>query len=141
MEHYLTLKIVHSALGAVLLLGVLAHIFMLFKAARSGDAAILQRKLGRTRRLSMPLQGLVALLLPLSGWWLVHLAGFSLGQLWLLVSSILMLVLVVLYLLLAGRLRAWAEGVASAPRWAAAYAILIGVVLLAVFALMGAKPL
>ena len=145
MEHYQLLKIVHSAPGILVLLGVLAHVFMLWKAARGGDRAVLQRKLKRTRLISLPVLGLLALSLPVSGWWLVNLAGFPLGQTWLLVSSLLFGVLVLVGLLLNGRLAAWqALGDSPAPanllRFCAVYAGLLVLLLLVIMGLMGAKP-
>ena len=114
MEHYPLLKMLHMLPGILLLVGVLVHLFMLWKASRGGDAAILQRKLKRTRLISMPVLGLLALSLPVSGWWLVDLAGFPLGQTWLLASSVLFLAVLVLGLLLAGRLAAW-QALAGSP--------------------------
>jgi uncharacterized membrane protein len=145
MEHYQLLKILHSAPGVLLLLGVLAHGFMLWKAARNGDSAVLQRKLKRTRLISLPVFGLLALSLPVSGWWLVNLAGFPLGLTWLLASSVLFGVLVLVGLLLNGRLAAWqALGASPAPakllRFCAVYAGLIVLLLLVIMGLMGAKP-
>jgi len=144
MEHYLLLKIVHAASSVLLLLGLLAHIFMIWKARRGGDAAVLTRKLRNTRRFSSPALGLVALSLPATGWWLVHLAGWPLGQLWLLISAVLLLPLLVCWLLLDGRLRAWiaaGEQVSPrTPRLALLYVVLMLAILLAIFALMGAKP-
>jgi uncharacterized membrane protein len=145
MDNYQLLKIAHSLPGILLLLGVLAHVFMLWKASRSGDAALLQRKLRRTRRISLPVLGALALSLPLSGWWLVNLAGFSLGQSWLLFSGILFGVLLLAGLLLAGRLAAWqALGATPAPSrllgFTAAYAGVLVLLLLAIMGLMGAKP-
>jgi uncharacterized membrane protein len=141
MEHYLTLRIVHGATAVLLLLGVIVHLLMLWKAARGGDQAVLQRKLQRTRRLSLPLLALIGLSLPLTGWWLTHLAGWPLGQLWLLASSALFVVLVALVPLLAGRLAAWqASGSATAARNAGIYGVLVLLVLIASTALMGAKP-
>lgn len=145
MEYYLPLRIVHAVSAVLLLLGLLAHVFMLWKAARGGDAAVLQRKLGNTRRFSLPALAVLAASLPLTGWWMAHLAGWPLGQLWLLVSGVLLLVLLILGLLLAGRLRAWQlvspPAPANVPRLAAIYAGLMLLVLLAIFALMGAKPI
>ena len=145
MEHYTLLKIVHSLFGILVLLGVLAHVAMLWKAVRGGDAAVLQRKLRRTRLISLPVLGVLALSLPISGWWLVDLAGLSLGQSWLLFSSILFGVLMLAGLLLAGRLSAWqALGPSLAPSrllaFTAAYAGQILLLLLAIMGLMGAKP-
>lgn len=145
MENYLLLKIVHSLPGLLLLLGLLAHIFMLWKANRGGDAAVLQRKLRRTRLISLPLLGVLALSLPVSGWVLVNLVGWPLGQTWLLASSVLFVGVLLLGLLLAGRLAAW-QALAGSPapasllRITAAYAGLIVVLLLAIMGLMGAKP-
>jgi uncharacterized membrane protein len=145
MEHYRLLKIAHSAPSILLLLGVRAHVFMLWKAARVGDAAVLQRKLKRTRLISLPVLGLLALSLPVSGWWLVNLAGFPLGLTWLLASSVLFGVLVLVGLLLNGRLAAWqALGDSPAPanllRLCAVYAGLLVLLLLVIMGLMGAKP-
>ena len=145
MEHYQLLNIVHSVLAILLTLGLIAHIVMLWKAWRRADPAVLQQKLRRTRLFSLPLLAVLALLLPLTGWWLAHLAGFPLGQLWLLASSVLFLVLVPLGLLLGGRLRAW-QGLgdmpapAKLPRFALVYAGLILLILIAIMGLMGAKP-
>lgn len=144
MEHYLSIRIVHAATAILLVLGVIVHLLMLWKAARRAEPAVLQRKLERTRRMSLPLLAVVGLSLPLTGWWLVSLAGYPPGQLWLLASSLLFLVLVPLTLLLAGRLGAWqASGnalSARAPRFALLYAGLILLVLIASMGLMGAKP-
>ncbi|MDP3814519.1 DUF2269 family protein [Pseudomonas sp.] len=145
MEHYPLLKIAHSLPGILVLLGLLAHAFMLWKAARVGDAAVLQRKLKRTRLISLPVFGLLALSLPVSGWWLVNLGGFSLGQSWLLASSLLFGLLVLFGLLLNGRLAVWQTlGDSPAPvrllRFCGVYAGLIGLLLLLIMGLMGAKP-
>ena len=145
MDHYLLLKIAHSLPGVLVLLGLLAHCFMLWKARRSGDTSVLQRKLRNTLRFSLPAMGLLALSLPLSGWWLVHLAGLPLGQTWLLASSLLFVLLVLFGILLAGRLRAWLA-LGSVPasglllKLSMVYAVLIVVLLLAIMAMMGAKP-
>ena len=37
MEHYLLIRVLHALPGILLLLGVLAHAFMLWKAWRGGD--------------------------------------------------------------------------------------------------------
>lgn len=145
MEHYPLLKMLHMLPGIFLLLGVVAHIFMLWKAARNGDTAILQRKLKRTRLISLPVLGLLALSLPVTGWWLVDMIGLPLSQTWLLASSVLFAVMVLFTLLLNGRLAAWqALGDRPAPagltRLVALYAVLIIVLLLVIMGLMGAKP-
>lgn len=145
MEHYLLLKIVHAASAVLLLLGVLAHLLMLWRAVRRGEPAVLARKLRNTRRFSSPALALVALSLPVTGWWLAHIVGWPLGQLWLLGSSLLLLPLLLVWLLLDGRLRAWiALGESPAPaglqRLTLIYGLLLVVILLVLFSLMGAKP-
>lgn len=45
MEHYLLLRITHAVTAVLLVLGVIVHLIMLWKAARGGDRAVLQRKL------------------------------------------------------------------------------------------------
>ncbi len=144
MEHYLSIRIVHATTAILLTLGVIVHLLMLWKAARRAEPALLQRKLERTRRMSLPLLAVLGLSLPLTGWWLANLAGYPPGQLWLLASSLLFLTLIPLTLLLAARLGAWqASGnalPARAPRVALLYAGLILLVLIASMGLMGAKP-
>ena len=146
MEHYQLLKYAHLIPAVLILAGFIAHAFMLWKANRSGDAAILTRKLRVTRLYSMPAIGLVTLSLPVSGWWLVHTVGLSLGASWLLFSAKLFGVLVLFGLLLHNRLGAWQKAVAAGNvpvkllRFVVAYATVMLVLLLAIFALMGAKP-
>ncbi|MDX1723917.1 MAG: DUF2269 family protein [Pseudomonas sp.] len=145
MDSYLLLRIAHSLPAILLLLGVLVHVFMLWKARRGGDAAILQRKLRRTRMISLPLLGLLALSLPVSGWGLVNMVGWPLGQTWLLFGSILFALMMLFGLLLAGRLAAW-QALGETPAssrllgFTAAYAGLIVLLLLVIMGLMGAKP-
>ena len=145
MEHYQLLNITHAALAILLTLGLIAHIAMLWKAWRKADPAVLQRKLRRTRLMSLPLLAVLGLLLPVTGGWMAHLAGLPLGQLWLLASSILVLVLVPLTQLVGGRLRTWQQlgerpAPVALPRLALVYAGLILLILVAIMGLMGAKP-
>ncbi|HSC79103.1 MAG TPA: DUF2269 family protein [Chitinolyticbacter sp.] len=145
MEHYPLLKFAHLIPAVLILAGFIAHAFMLWKANRSGDAAVLTRKLRVTRLYSMPALGLLTLSLPVSGWWLVHTVGLPLGASWLLYSAALFALLVLCGLLLHGRLGAWQAAVGGAVpvkllRFVSAYGALMLVLLLAIFALMGAKP-
>ncbi|MDD1506299.1 DUF2269 family protein [Pseudomonas sp. CNPSo 3701] len=142
MEHYLLIRVLHALPGILLLLGVLAHAFMLWKAWRAGDREVLQRKLQRTRTISLPVFAVLALSLPVSGWWMVNLAGWPLSQLWLLLGSILFGVLMIVGLLLLGRLGAWQAQVdpAKSLRLVMMYAALIVVLLVVIMAVMGAKP-
>jgi len=145
MEHYQLLKYAHLIPAVLVLAGFIAHCFMLWKANKSGDAAVLTRKLRVTRLYSLPALGLLALSLPVSGWWLVHTVGLPLGASWLLYSAILFALLALCGLLLHGRLGAWQAALGGAVpvkllRFVIAYGALVLVLLLAIFALMGAKP-
>ena len=86
MEHYLLVRILHSAPGVLLLLGLIAHGVMLFKAQRNADATVLARKLRVTLLFSLPAFAVLALSLPITGYWLVDTAGWPLGQTWLLLD-------------------------------------------------------
>ncbi len=145
MDHYLLLKILHSLPAALLPLGVIAHLVLLWKARQRAEPGVLPRKLRRTRLISLPVMGVLALTLPVSGWQLVHGVGWPLGQFWLLGSAVLFGLLILFGLLLAGRLAAWeALGDTPAPqrllRFNLAYAAVILLLLLAILGLMGAKP-
>lgn len=146
MELYQLLKYAHLISAVLILAGFIAHCFMLWKANRAGDAAVLTRKLRVTRLYSMPAIGLLTLSLPITGWWLVHTVGLPLGASWLLYSAKLFGLLVLFGLLLHNRLGAWQKAVAAGNvpvkllRFVLAYAGLMFVLLLAIFALMGAKP-
>ncbi|UUY09208.1 DUF2269 domain-containing protein [Pseudomonas sp. J452] len=145
MEHYQLLKYAHLIPAVLILAGFIAHCFMLWKAHKGGDAAVLTRKLRVTRLYSLPALGVLALSLPISGWWLVHTVGLPLGASWLLYSAILFALLMLFGLLLHGRLGAWQAAVGGAVpvkllRFVIAYGVLMLVLLLAIFALMGAKP-
>ena len=146
MEHYQLLKYAHLIPAVLLLAGVIAHAFMLWKAHRAGDAAVITRKLRVTRLYSLPALGVLALSLPVSGWWLVHTVGLPLGASWLLYSAVMFGVLMLFGILLHNRLGAWQKAVAAGNvpvkllRFVIAYAALALILLLAIFALMGAKP-
>ena len=145
MEHYQLLKYAHLIPAVLILAGFIAHCFMLWKAHKGGDAAVLTRKLRVTRLYSLPALGVLALSLPVSGWWLVHTVGLPLGASWLLYSAILFALLMLFGLLLHGRLGAWQAAVGGTVpvkllRFVIAYGVLMLILLLATFALMGAKP-
>ncbi|WP_374378511.1 DUF2269 family protein, partial [Pseudomonas fluvialis] len=80
------------------------------------------------------------------GWLLVDYAGWPLSQLWLLLSTALYGLLLLFGLLLAGRLAAWqnlsGSPAADRPRLLCTlYALGSLLLLLAISALMGAKPM
>lgn len=146
MEHYLTVRIVHGLAAVLLMLGLLAHVFMLWRA-RKGAPERLQQKLRRTRLNSLPLFALLWLSLPISGWWLTHWAGMPLGQRWLLISILLLPLFVPFGLLLNANLARWqrllvAKQQASTKQqvFALSWVLILFVLLLAISGLMGAKP-
>lgn len=147
MEHYLTVRIVHGAAAVLLMLGLLVHLFLLWRARRA-EPELLARKLRRTRLFSLPLFALLWLLLPVSGWWLTHWAELPLSQLWLLVSILLLPVFVPFWFLLAGNLRRWQHLAAAKQKasekqqvFALIWAVILLLLLLAISGLMGAKSL
>jgi uncharacterized membrane protein len=78
--------------------------------------------------------------MPFTGWWLVHLIGWPLGQLWILGSSVIYAVATLSAVWLLVRLnRLWTTGVGN-WKFNLALAIVSGVGFLAIAGLMGAKP-
>ncbi|MEG3012541.1 MAG: DUF2269 family protein, partial [Pseudomonas sp.] len=78
--------------------------------------------------------------MPFTGWWLVHLIGWPLGQFWILGSSVIYAVATFSAVWLLVRLnRLWTTGVGN-RKFNLALAIVSGVGFLAIAALMGAKP-
>lgn len=91
MEHFLQIKILHGVATVLLFGGLLGLAFYAWRSWRTGDAARVARGFKRVRLIGWPLLGLSLLALPVSGWWLVHLAGWPLGQSWLLFGACLYL--------------------------------------------------
>lgn len=146
MNSYLAIRISHSLPAILLVLGLIAHLIILWRASKK-DPVTLSAKLARSRKLSLPLFALLLLSLPVSGWWLTHLAGFPLGQTWLLVSIALLPLLFVLLWLLSHHLNKWQQSLtdentnaSKAPQLALLWFGLLLILLLAISGLMGAKP-
>ena len=59
MENYLLLRIGHSVPAVLLLLGVLAHIIIVWRATTK-EPGVLAQKLRRTRNISLPAFALLA---------------------------------------------------------------------------------
>ena len=105
MEHFLQIKILHGVATVLLFGGLLGLAFYAWRSWRTGDAARVARGFKRVRLIGWPLLGLSLLALPVSGWWLVHLAGWPLGQSWLLFGACLYLLGCIFWLVLAGPAR------------------------------------
>lgn len=147
MDSYLVLRIAHSVPAVLLLLGVIAHIVIVWRA-KGKEPAVLAQKLHRTRVISMPVFAILALTLPISGWWMAHLAGWPLSQKWLMISIALLPLIFVFGGFLYSNLSRWQielinKQIASSrdQGLAVLWAVLVVLILLATSALMGAKPL
>ena len=147
MDSYLVLRISHSVPAVLLILGVLAHLIIVWRAKGKGPVMLAQ-KLRRTCMISLPVFTVLAATLPITGWWLSHLSGRPLSQKWLMISIALMPVLFIFGGLLYGNLSRWQTQLATQQNassrqqaFAVIWAVLLLLVLLGISALMGAKPL
>lgn len=147
MESYLALRISHGVPAVLLILGVIAHIVIVWRA-KGKEPAVLAQKLRRTRMISLPVFTVLAASLPITGWWMTHLSGLPLSQKWLMLSIALLPLLFIFGGFLYNNLSRWQLQLAnqqSASRrqqlFAVLWAVLVLLLLLAISAVMGAKPL
>ncbi|MFV3404838.1 MULTISPECIES: DUF2269 domain-containing protein [Pseudomonas] len=140
MEHLTTLKTLHIAATAILLLGALCLAVWTVRARRKGDSEAYAKLLRRPLVFVWLLMGLCLVSMPFTGWWLVHLVGWPLGQTWVLASSVLYAfgVFAVWWLLV--RLNRLRKAERVGLRFTLALALFSGVCLLSIAGLMGAKP-
>lgn len=155
MTLYLSLKIVHGLLAAVLFGTALGGLFFARRAWNSGDLQQIEATFASLVRLELWFVASSALLLPLSGLALAKVAGWPLGQVWLLWSVGLYLLAALCWLPLFWqqvRIRNLArqarrDGTPLAGRAAghmavrSRLAVLALALLVAVYALMVVKPL
>lgn len=141
------LRIGHSVPAVLLMLGLIAHIVIVWRA-KGKEPAVLAQKLHRTRVISLPTFAVLALTLPISGWWMAHLAGWPLSQKWLMISIALLPLIFVFGGFLYSNLSRWQlqlankqSASASDQVFALLWAVLVLLLLLGTSALMGAKPL
>lgn len=141
METLTALKVAH-VLALVLLLGsALGLAIWTWRAQRAGDAAVYGRLLARPQGFLWLGMALGLLSLPFTGWWLVHLVGWPLGQTWVLGSSLLYTVGALAWLWLLARVnRLRTTPGLGKPQFTLALALFSGVCFLAIAGLMGAKP-
>lgn len=147
MDNYLALRIGHSVPAILLMLGLIAHIVIVCRA-KGKEPAVLAQKLHRTRVISLPVFAVLALSLPISGWWMAHLAGWPLSQKWLMISIALLPLIFIFGGFLYSNLSRWQiqltnkqNASTSDQVFALLWAVLVLLVLLGTSALMGAKPL
>ncbi len=141
METFTALKLLHVVALVLLLGSALAVTIGLWRGRRAGDGAVLNRTLQLPWFFAWALMALCLAVLPVSGWWLVHLAGWSLGQTWLLASSVLYTLSTLSWVWLVVRLNRLRRGItARHPGFTLALAIFTVVGFIAIAGLMGAKP-
>jgi len=147
LSTYLAIRIGHGLPAVLLLLGLIVHVVIVWRA-RKLSAELLQKKLNRTQRISLPLFALLTLSLPISGWWMTHLAGMPLSQKWLMLSIALLPLIFIFLGLLNSNLGRWQQLLAEQKTasskqqvFALLWAVAAIILLLAISALMGAKPL
>ncbi len=86
------------------------------------------------------LMGLALLSMPVTGWCMVHLVGWPLGQTWLLASSVLYTVAALAWFWLLVRLNKLRKAPGSVGKFNFALALFSFVCFVAIAGLMGAKP-
>jgi len=146
LDSYLALRIGHSIPAILLILGVIAHIVIVWRA-KSKEPAVLAQKIHRTRVISLPVFAVLAFTLPVTGWWMTHLVGLPLSQKWLMISIALLPLLFIFGGFLYSNLSRWQlqlvnkqSASARDQGLALLWAVLVVLILLATSALMGAKP-
>lgn len=130
MEYITALKTLHIAAITLWLLGTLGLAFRVIKT-RAHD-----RLLQRPTLFVWLLMAVCLAVLPFSGWWLVHLLGLSLGQTWVLASSVLYVLGLFSWVWLVSRL----AGKAGSLRFTLALAVITSACLIAIAGLMVFKP-
>ncbi|MDP9709604.1 UNVERIFIED_ORG: putative membrane protein [Pseudomonas fluorescens] len=136
METLTTLKVLHVAATVVILASGLGLAAASWRNRSEGPASTMQRPWLFVWCLML----IGVLSMPFTGWWLVHLVGWPLGQFWILGSSVIYAVATFSAVWLLVRLnRLWTSGVGN-RKFNLALAVVSGVGFLAIAALMGAKP-
>ena len=140
METLTALKMAHTAATAILLGCALGLGIWFWQTRRRGDATAAARTLQRPRVFVWLLMGLALLSMPFTGWWMVHLVGWPLGQTWILASSVLYTVAALAWLWLLVRLNRLRKAPGGVGRFSFALALFSFVCFVAIAGLMGAKP-
>jgi uncharacterized membrane protein len=141
MEHLTALKTLHILATVLFLLSALGVTIWLIKGRRAGFTDNHTRLLARPRLFAWILMGLCLMTMPISGWWLAHLVGWSLGQTWILGSSVLYTLGALSWIWLVARLnRLRIEPGRGGLKFTLALAVCCVVCFIAIAGLMGAKP-
>ena len=140
MEHLTTLKTLHILATVLLILGALGLAIWTLRARRQGDTEAYAKLLRRPLVFVWLVMVLCLLSMPFTGWWLVHLVGWPLGQTWVLASSILYTLGAFAVWWLLVRLNRLRKAEPAGLRLTLALAVFSGVCFLSIAGLMGAKP-
>ncbi|MFH6569389.1 MULTISPECIES: DUF2269 domain-containing protein [Pseudomonas] len=141
METFTALKLLHGVSTLLLFVSAIALLVLVIRRWRAGDKNLSGGVVQRPWSFVWGLMGLCLLALPVSGWFLVHLAGWPLSQLWLLMGSCLYLLGSLSWLWLVVRLNRLRLGrMARYPWFTLVLAIFCAVCFIAIAGLMGAKP-
>ena len=141
METFTALKLLHGVSTLLLFVSAVTLLVVVIRRWRAGDKNLSGGVVQRPWSFVWALMGLCLLALPVSGWFLVHLAGWPLSQMWLLGGSCLYLLGSLSWLWLVVRLNRLRLGrVARYPWLTLVLAIFCAVCFIAIAGLMGAKP-
>lgn len=141
METFTALKLLHGVSTLLLFVSAIALLVVVIRRWRAGDKNLSGGVVQRPWSFVWALMGLCLLALPVSGWFLVHLAGWPLSQIWLLAGSCLYLLGSLSWLWLVVRLNRLRLGrMARYPWFTLVLAIFCAVCFIAIAGLMGAKP-
>jgi len=141
METFTALKLLHGVSTLLLFVSAIALLVLVIRRWRAGDKNLSGGVVQRPWSFVWGLMGLCLLALPVSGWFLVHLAGWPLSQLWLPMGSCLYLLGSLSWLWLVVRLNRLRLGrMARYPWFTLVLAIFCAVCFIAIAGLMGAKP-
>ena len=141
METLTALKVAHMVATVLLLVSALGLAIWVWRTRRNGDATAHAHTLQRPRVFIWLVMGLALLSMPFTGWWMVHLVGWPLGQLWLLASSVLYTVAALGWFWLLVRLNRLRKAPAAGNgKFTFALALFSFVCFIAIAGLMGAKP-
>lgn len=140
METLTALKVAHVVATVVLLVGALGLAAWVWNTRRKGDPTAPARTLQSPRVFVWLLMVLALLSLPFTGWGMVHLIGWPLGQTWLLASSVLYTVAALAGFWLLARLNTLRKTPGGNGTFTLVLALVSFVCLIAIAGLMGAKP-